>query len=393
MTSVIELCELHYDDAPAFFTAAFQPSAADGITYLGSGRGLSQQTAIESCLGEAIERAVAARPGTVELIQAHPPDLPGTAVNANEVCLFSSRQLAHGPHPGEQIDAPRWAAIRATIAECSCWCRADGSGAGLSRFVPATLTLLLDSLPICDSNGLAAGTTRPEAERAAVLELVERDAVAIWWYNRCPRPPVPLATLDTAGGAALRRWFERRDRQTHLLDLTHDLRIPVVAAISADPSGGNIAYGFAAKMHVAEAAVSATLEMMQCEISLRLAAQREALVGAAEGPAGRYLTWSRSAEFGRLPHLLPDPDAPRTGPGPPDADPVTVVAQRGPHPVLFVGLDQPDDPLRVVRAIVPGLRPWRPRFAPGRLFDVPQALGWPHTPIDETKVGDDVILI
>jgi ribosomal protein S12 methylthiotransferase accessory factor len=44
-------------------------------------------------------------------------------------------------------------------------------------------------------------------------------------------------------------------------------------------------------------------------------------------------------------------------------------------------LDQtrPDIGLPVVKVIVPGLRHFWPRFAPGRLFDVPAALGWcPH---------------
>jgi len=35
-----------------------------------------------------------------------------------------------------------------------------------------------------DSNGCAAGNTREEAIVQGFLELVERDAYAIWWYNR-----------------------------------------------------------------------------------------------------------------------------------------------------------------------------------------------------------------
>ena len=37
---------------------------------------------------------------------------------------------------------------------------------------------------LADSNGCAAGNTREEAIVPGFLELVERDAYAIWWYNR-----------------------------------------------------------------------------------------------------------------------------------------------------------------------------------------------------------------
>jgi ribosomal protein S12 methylthiotransferase accessory factor len=47
--------------------------------------------------------------------------------------------------------------------------------------------------------------------------------------------------------------------------------------------------------------------------------------------------------------------------------------------LLMLEHTRPDIGLPVVKVIVPGLRHFWPRFAPGRLFDVPVALGWcPH---------------
>ncbi len=43
--------------------------------------------------------------------------------------------------------------------------------------------------------------------------------------------------------------------------------------------------------------------------------------------------------------------------------------------VLLLDQTQPDLRLPVVRVIVPGLRHFWPRFAPGRLYDVPVELG------------------
>ena len=69
-------------------------------------------------------------------------------------------------------------------------------------------------LRIGDSNGNAAGNTLEEAILQGFLELVERDAVALWWYNRVRRParrprqlrrPVPRRGCgDLRGPAAAR---------------------------------------------------------------------------------------------------------------------------------------------------------------------------------------------
>ena len=39
------------------------------------------------------------------------------------------------------------------------------------------------------------------------------------------------------------------------------------------------------------------------------------------------------------------------------------------------------------RTIVPGLRHYKPRFAPGRLYDVPVRLGWRQEPLEETQLN------
>ena len=48
--------------------------------------------------------------------------------------------------------------------------------------------------------------------------------------------------------------------------------------------------------------------------------------------------------------------------------------------VLLLDQTRPSVGLPVVRMVVPGLRSMRPRFAPGRLFDVPVLVGRRPTP-------------
>ena len=55
-----------------------------------------------------------------------------------------------------------------------------------------------DSEPDCwaDSNGCAAGNTIEEAILQGFMELVERDSIALWWYNQVKRPRVDLDSFD-----------------------------------------------------------------------------------------------------------------------------------------------------------------------------------------------------
>jgi len=55
----------------------------------------------------------------------------------------------------------------------------------------------------------------------------------------------------------------------------------------------------------------------------------------------------------------------------------------------FLVLDQtrPDIGLPVVRVIVPGLRHFWERFAPGRLFDVPVDASWREHALAETDLN------
>jgi ribosomal protein S12 methylthiotransferase accessory factor len=55
----------------------------------------------------------------------------------------------------------------------------------------------------------------------------------------------------------------------------------------------------------------------------------------------------------------------------------------------FLVLDQTraDIVVPVARVIVPGLRHFYRRFAPGRLYDVPVKLGWRDRPVLEDEVN------
>lgn len=134
--------------------------------------------------------------------------------------------------------------------------------------------------------GCAAGPTREAATLGALLELVERAAVARWWHGGMPGRRLPVSRQDAALGylAALRR--NRRTRRTGLLDITAHDGLPVVAAFSFGEEGSGFAAGFAAHPDPDKAARGALRELIQMETGLRIAAAKAAS-GAAPNDADR----------------------------------------------------------------------------------------------------------
>ena len=82
-----------------------------------------------------------------------------------------------------------------------------------------------------DSNGCAAGNTLEEAIVQGFLELVERDAYAIWWYNRSQRAEVDLSHFNDSYVRDLHSQLAETGRKLWVLDVTSDLGVPTYVAI------------------------------------------------------------------------------------------------------------------------------------------------------------------
>jgi ribosomal protein S12 methylthiotransferase accessory factor len=203
--------------------------------------------------------------------------------------------------------------------------------------------------------GVAAGADREQAARAALLELVERDAAAAWWLDGArPRAIDPGVVAAAAGGLAALRAGARSLRATALLALASPVEIPVAVAVSRRADGRGLAVGLKADPDPAAAATGALMELLQMEIALELAELRRARgaeAAADRGPLARAaLDPDRFAAFDAG---LP---APPGAPLPADfAGLAARVAARG-HAASVAELGRPGG-LVVVRVTAPGLRP------------------------------------
>jgi ribosomal protein S12 methylthiotransferase accessory factor len=110
-----------------------------------------------------------------------------------------------------------------------------------------------------------------------LLELIERDAVALWLRGGA-RPRV----VPPGAGASLQGQLrgDVTTRRTWLLDITNDVGVPVVAAIACNHDGFGLSRGVACRPTLAAAADAALMELAQMELGYRLSATKRTVRGA-----------------------------------------------------------------------------------------------------------------
>jgi oxazoline/thiazoline synthase len=359
------------------------------------GKGSTAEQGEASALMEAIERCCGIFEGDEIRITRRFVDFPpGDAVHPNDILLRSDAQLDRSQEEAScssEGDQRRFDPTAET--EWSpVWSLRD------ERFkhIPTGLLYFFHSGPgknqiSADSNGCAAGNTLEEAIIQGFLELVERDAYAIWWYNRLHCAAIDLEKVGDSYIRDLLAQFAAMGRRVWALDITTDLGIPVVATVAHWTEGSRECIEFAAGAHFDPriAALRAMTELNQFMAIDRM--RRRPGDQTADGaidplplplrkhayvlPHGRSsIGRRRSAEFAkrdRREQVLAC---------------VKLVKRFG---LDFLVLDQtrPDIEVPVVRVIVPGLRHCYRRFAPGRLYDVPLTLGLRKRPLRETALN------
>jgi ribosomal protein S12 methylthiotransferase accessory factor len=102
------------------------------------------------------------------------------------------------------------------------------------------------------------------------LELIERDAASLWWRGgQLARsiPPQHEAGIVVEGLLRQLRHGAPVQRRTWLLDITTDIGVPCVAAVSSRADRSGFAFGLAARPVLEAAVRSAVLEMCQLELA------------------------------------------------------------------------------------------------------------------------------
>jgi ribosomal protein S12 methylthiotransferase accessory factor len=250
------------------------------------------------------------------------------------------------------------------------------------------------------SNGNASGNILEEAILQGFFELVERDSVALWWYNRLNMPGVDLDSFNEPFIQEMQNYYYQHNREIWVLDITSDLGIPAFAALTRNTNSAKegIMMGFGAHFEARVALTRALTElnqMMSFVLNLENSKAGENIIND-----NATLEWLKEATVANQPYLLPHSGKlQRKASDYVDlsSDDFLTDIQTGRKIIEDKGMEmlvleqtRPDIDMPVVKVIVPGLRHFWKRFAPGRLYDVPVEMGWlkaPRLEIEMNPIG------
>jgi ribosomal protein S12 methylthiotransferase accessory factor len=359
-----------------------------GLRTLCVGKGMTEAQAKVSALGEAVERYSAIFRGDEVRIKAKYRDLKGKAIHPNKCMNFSDSQYSDRdawnqkeiefnwvPQPFDEERETEWTPLWSLTKK---------------RYKYAATAYCYFRYPFCaehdfcrpDSSGNAAGTNLEEAVLQGFLEVVERDSVAIWWYNMVPRPRVELTSFGEPYFKALEELYSILGRQINVLDISSDLSIPVFAAVSGNTKeSGDLLLGFGAHLDPRIAIARALTEMNQLFVGAVARKIRPVFVGRLRKDG--FLVPKKS-DFVRT---QKDYSVPHGRDLREDLKRCVALASQLGLEILVLDQTRPDAAMRVVKVIVPGLRSWWARFAAGRLYDVPVKMGWLTAPLPEQHLN------
>jgi ribosomal protein S12 methylthiotransferase accessory factor len=311
-----------------------------------AGSGQTIEDAFASCVAEGVER----------LSQL---ERPGDLAGAGSLLEPPGAVM---PAMRDGIEE-RWRPARNTRVD---WVAAHMLPDGVPVLVPADWCLrrAVDG-PLADpatplSTGTAAGRDHEDAALRAILELVERDAAALWWVGGNRARSLSMDSPTVADAAALLSALRHggTQRVTWLLDITSDLQVPCVAALSVDPDGRGLSCGLAARAGRPQAARAAILELCQMEVALLLSRHRRATGAALTDLDQRHLDRATAIDAERYPLIHPfgipsSEAAPAADAGLRD---ITAILARQGVEVALVDLSRPEYGIPVVHAVAPALQ-------------------------------------
>lgn len=423
-TGIIKTCSglMRGAHEPKFFIDLTEISGTQRVMpFLGgissTGVGLTAEDAANAALGEALEDYC---------FSIVPDDLPlstwrnltragHSALHPEEYPLFSARQYAQANFPFASFteDTP----LR--------WVKACSFPEGTEKLVPAGLVYgsyqpLEQELRICPTNytGTGCGGSMDQALLASLCEVIERDAMMIWWLNQLPFPkskPRP----DSWFKQILEERFEFSGLCLELWEITTDIGIPCFFGLLTDPFHQITSGGFACRLSPEQAAFKALYECLQNRLGV-LSLRDGSGVREVNARLGQKVlnyslaeqyTCAETEGFATMSQLnmnlqfYADPDNfryldtvrsnqdeiifPRPGHRPFDVGPAEQLAayiealQRKGLEILVVDITLPDIAdlgFFVIRALVPSLVPnsvtaW-PYLGNPRLYTVPEYLGF-----------------
>lgn len=378
-----------------------------GLRNVSSGKGMSETQAKVSALCEAVERYSGERTGAEILVTDSYAEMRvrhgECVIHPNVVMCFSERQFAE--HELWNAKKSKFNRVTETLPENQPidWTPVWSLSHERHKYLPTQLLYYASpASAVCNkfysfgcSNGNASGNTLEEAILQGFFELVERDAVALWWYNRLLKPGVEVEAFCEPYLLELAEHYRQHyQRVTWALDITSDLGIPVFVAVSKMIEGKEerLLFGLGCHLDARIALQRAYAEMNQMLGMAHADEDSELSLEDSE-----TLEWLRHATVGNQPYMAAAPDQPlkrfsdypmqHSGEFLQDINHCRSIIEAQGMEMLVLDQTRADVGMPVVKMIVPGLRHFWARYGSGRLYDVPVKMGWLEQPLREDELN------
>ncbi len=384
------ISQIQAPDAPGFVFCGGEVNASDfehhdsGIVSASlSGKGLTQGEAFNSCVGEGIEHLSRLEWGTEEIVHG---DAGSVSHGLDEEALENLQLLLAGQGgQGESLD----------------WMPAKRLSDQADVLVPVGICLrranngITQALPFAISTGCAAGPTHDAAVLSALLEVVERDAVSMWWVGGRQGAQVSLETVELSGSGDMISHLRqgKTERHTWLLDITTKFDIPCAVAMSLNTNGKGFACGVAARPHMKAAVRAALLELCQMELGHHLVDAKRKARGEDFLNESDRRSILRSEHFEAVDCAILYPGrGPRETAGSAEADTNEAIDEvlRRLSPAgftpLIVDLTREFLGVPVVRAVIPGLQHFPSSIETARLRNAAASERASSTPLPEVPL-------
>ncbi|HTF98840.1 MAG TPA: TOMM precursor leader peptide-binding protein [Cellvibrio sp.] len=370
----------------AYFQNTFKTDTptADTFVQLSLGKGISKHQAMASALGEALERHAAQFTGEEATHFSARKNLPARAIAPHELNPFSQEQYQQfSQRNSTSLLEPQWVTKYEDDIPLH-WLQGWSLTGNEPVYFPAAHCLA--NTPFADHvyslyshNGNAAGVTLEEAILQGALELIERDAVAIWWYNQIPRPEISAEIIpdnyrNTISATLDAEW------EYWLLDVTHDIPVTTCVAVGQHKITEKFVLGFGSHLEPAIAAQRALTEMYQLitikdkvtgPFEFNKVSAHPFLMPKRKTAKKIALDFSNYSETNIKNDILF----------------VMELLKKSGLELCVVNYSRPELPLYTVKVIVPGLCHMWPQFANKRLYQVPVDLGWLSKPLNEPELN------
>jgi oxazoline/thiazoline synthase len=307
-----------------------------------------------------------------------------SAIHPYRLMGFSSKQYANRLELNAKSGPYHWIPLPFDESSRISWIKLNSLNSTSSKLFPASHCymsyLSSQEFLMCpgDSNGCASGNTFEEAILYGLLEVIERDSMAIWWYNRLSRPSIALDTFNSPFIESAQEKLWEHGRTLCVIDISSENNIPAFAALSWREDGSRIVMGSGAHLNPQIGIQRAIAEHNQI---LTRATVPESIDIASVLPAERDLVrWliheklsshsflkgakKKLKTKGEFKNLTSDSFYT-------DIQVCLKALANSGLDVFWIPLTPGNFPLKVVKVIVPDMRHFWRRIGEGRLYTIP----------------------